>query len=418
MKKSSHQYDLIVIGGGPSGMMMAGRAAECGAHVLLLEKNPELGKKLSITGGGRCNITNAEFNVRAFLDNFPESKEFLFSPFSQFSAKDTFTFFEQKGLDIIVEARKRAFPKTQNAEDVTKTMIAYIKKHHVRVSTNACVTSIKERAGSSYAVKTVVGEEYAAKKIAIATGGRAAPETGSTGDGFRFLKKLGHTIALPNPNIVPLKTDAAWLHALSGLSLSFMRIRFIQDGKTKIKKLGKILFTHFGISGPLVLNSSFEVAKLLTHGPVTAEIDLFPDSEEQELDRRVWRLFEKNKNKLMKNVLPELLPKDLGLAILKLPDIALVNKNVHSVTKEERRMLVKKMKRLAFGITGTLGFDKAVIADGGVSPKEVDFKTMTSKLHPNIYLLGDLLNINRPSGGYSLQLAWTTGWVAGTHAAK
>ena len=417
MKKNTQQYDLIVIGGGAAGMMMAGRAAECGAHVLLLEKNPELGKKLSITGGGRCNITNAEFNVRTFLDNFPESKEFLFSPFSQFSAKDTLSFFEQKGLELVVEARKRAFPKTQRAEDVTKTMVAYIKKHHVRVVTNACVTSIKQRAGDSYGVKTESGEEYVAPKIAIATGGRAAPETGSTGDGFRFLKKLGHTIALPNPNIVPLKTDATWLHALSGLSLSFMRIRFMQDGKTKIKKLGKILFTHFGISGPLVLNSSFEVGKLLTHGPVTAEIDLFPDSEEPDLDRKVLRLFEKNKNKMAKHVFPEFVPKGLGLAILELPDVALADKKVHSVTKEERQMLVKKMKRLTFGVTGTLGFDKAVIADGGVAPEEVDFKTMTSKLHLNIYLLGDVLNINRPSGGYSLQLAWTTGWVAGTHAA-
>ncbi|MCR4306546.1 MAG: aminoacetone oxidase family FAD-binding enzyme, partial [Candidatus Yonathbacteria bacterium] len=413
MKTTNQTYDLIVIGGGPSGMMAAGRAAELGARVLLLEKNRHLGEKLKITGGGRCNITNAEFNVRTFLENFPQSKEFLFSPFSKFSAKDTFTFFEEKGLPLVVEARKRAFPASQKAFDVFLTMEKYIRVHRVKVEKSARVSSLKKKDGKIVSVKLSDGKEYSARYFALATGGTAAPETGSTGDGFKMLSKLGHIIAKPNPNIVPLKTSAKWVHSLSGTTLSFMTIRFKQNGKTKIKKTGKILFTHFGVSGPLILNSSYEVRKLLKEGPVEASIDLFPDTEENDLDRRVQNLFEKNKNKKLKNMFSELLPKALAEEIVALPELGLSQRTINSITREERKKLVKKMKDLTFPITGTLGFDKAIIADGGVILEEVDLKNMTSKLYPNLYLLGDTLSINRPSGGFSLQMCWTTGFVAG-----
>ncbi len=419
MKLDHSTYDLIVIGGGPSGMMCGGRAAELGARVLLLEKNKKLGKKLSLTGGGRCNITNAEFNVRAFLANFPEAKEFLFSPFSKFSAKDTFTFFENHGLPLVIEARKRAFPNTQKAPDVTRVMEKYVKNNRVEIKANTRVSYLKKMRDGNFEVKTKKGDAFIARNIAIATGNLAAPETGSTDDGFNLLKSLGHTAKNPSPNIVPLATDATWVHRLSGVTLSFMTIRFKLDGKIKLKKTGKILFTHFGVSGPLVLNSSFEVIKLLKAGQVEATIDMFPDTEENELDRRVWRLFEQNKNKKMKNVLPEMMDKAVAAEILVMQDInptgvSLSEKPVNEVTKEERKKLVKKMKNLAFPIIGTLGFDKAVIADGGVMLEEVNFKNMTSRIHPNLYLLGDILNINRPSGGFSLQLCWTTGFVAGT----
>lgn len=411
-------FDLIVIGGGPAGMMCAGRAAELGSRVLLLEKNKELGKKLSMTGGGRCNITNAEFDTRAFLVNFPEAKNFLYSPFSKFSVQDTFDFFEKKGLPLVIEARKRAFPKTQKATDVTAVMANYIKKNNVELKLGTKVISLVKNKDGNFDIETKSGETFTGKKIALASG--------IGGEGAVVLEKLGHTVKEPNPNLVPLTTDAKWVHTLSGVSLSFMTIRFKQNDpstngrreKTALKKTGKILFTHFGISGPLILNSSFEVKKLLEKGMVIASIDLFPDTEENELDRRVVKLFDRNKNKLLKNILPEMVNKSLAEQILNLPDIDLTEKEANAVTKEERKKLIKKMKDLSFPITGTLGFEKAIIADGGVALTEVNFTNMTSKLHPNLYLLGDVLDINRPSGGFSLQLCWTTGWVAGSDILK
>jgi len=416
MKKTEKQkeYDLIVIGGGPSGMIMAGRAGELGASVLVLEKNKNLGKKLKITGGGRCNITNAEFDIREFLKNFPESKEFLFSPFSKFSAKDTFAFFESKKLPLVIEARKRAFPESQKAEDVFKVLEKYIRSNKGEIKTDTQVVKINKNGDKIISVETKRGEKFFAKNFAIATGGVAAPTTGSTGDGFKWLKKLGHSIKNPNPNIVPLTTNDKWIHRLSGVTLSFMTIRFYQEGKSKLKKTGKILFTHFGVSGPLILNSAFEVKKLLDKGKVVASIDMFPDTEENALDKRILKLFEKNPNKELKNILPEFLQKNLSKEILNLPDIKLTERKANSLSKEERKKLVKKLKNLQFEITGTLGMDKAVIADGGIVLEEVNFKNMTSKNFSNLYLLGDILNINRPSGGFSLQLCWTTGWVAGS----
>jgi len=414
MGRDKLKYDLIVIGAGPAGMMMAGRAVDFGARVLILEKKRHFGRKLLLTGGGRCNITNAEFNTRLFLENFPESKKFLYSPFSKFSVQDTFDFFEKRNLPLIIEARKRVFPKTQKSEDVLRVLEKFVKRNRVEVKTGVRAVSLSKKGNKIISVKTSKDEEFFGDNFAIATGGLAVPETGSTGDGFKILEKIGHTIIQASPSIVPLTTDEKWVHSLSGLTLSFMEIRFIQDGKTKFKKVGKILFTHFGISGPLILNSAHKVIEMLKNGKVEASIDMFPDTKEDELDRRILNLFDKNKNKIAKNVLPEILPVSFSDVILFLPDINLFGREVNSITKDERKKLVKKIKNLSFEITGTLGFDKAVMADGGLALDEVDFKNMTSKLYPNLYLLGDILNINRPSGGYSLQLCWTTGWVAGT----
>lgn len=415
---SEDVYDIIVIGGGPSGMMAAGRAGELGARVLLLEKNDRLGKKLSITGGRRCNITNAEYDNHLFLDSFPESKQFLFSPFSQFNVESTFEFFEGRGLPLIVEERKRAFPKSQKAEDVCATLKKYVEESgNVTVKLSVTVESFvlidKELKG----VHTSVGE-FRGSKIIVATGGLAAPETGSTGEGLSMLAQIGHKVDDPDPNLAPLRTSSKWVHQLSGVTLDDMTLRFMQNGKTAHKARGRLLFTHFGISGPLVINSAHKVKTLLKQGSLTASVDLFPDHDLGSLDTFFIELFEQQKKKTLKNVLKEVLQKKLSESVLNRQDLRIGDLPVHEISREQRKLLVRTLKDLNFPITGTMGFEWSIVADGGVEPKEVDFRSMTSRLFPNLYLIGDTLNINRPSGGFSLQLCWTTGWVAGTHAAQ
>jgi len=408
---NNDMYDLIVIGGGASGLMAAGVAAERGASVLVLEKNSQLGKKLKITGGGRCNIYNAESDVKKLLDFYGDAKKYLHSPFSQFAADESKEFFHTIGLPTVVQARNRAFPYTEKAYDVFKVLEQYCKKHNVEFRTNTPVTKINQDNGKIDVVVSKKERFYASNYI-LATGGHAAPETGSTGDGFKFLEGLGHTIHKPSPNIVPLTTDAQFIHRLAGTSLSFMKIRFIQNNKTQIRKTGKVLLTHFGISGPLILNSAREVTDLMQGGLVTASIDLFPDTELNDVDRRIWRIFEQHKNKKVKNVIKDLVPKNLGLELLGIMKNNIAEIDINEVSKEARKELAYLCKNIEFPITGTLGWDKAVIADGGISLDEVDFKTMQSKKFSNLYVLGDILHINRPSGGFSLQLCWTTAWVA------
>lgn len=404
------QFDVIVIGGGASGMMAAGRLGELGKRVLLVEKNEELGRKLSITGGKRCNITNAEFDVRAFLENFPEAKEFLYSPFSVFSSKDTFTFFEGLDLPLKVEALKRAFPQSGRAKDVTATLARYMADHTVKVllKTNASALNVKD--GRVVSVATP-NRKYEAPIFVLATGGVASPETGSTGDGFRYLKEMGHTVIPPSPAIVPLTTSAKWVHRLSGITLP-VKIKFTQRDEVKIRRAGSILFTHYGISGPMILNAAHEVSELRRRSAVEAVIDLYPSGDHHELTQRLLAMAALYPNRLLKNTLTELYPARLAETILAFPELDLASRKNNALTKDERKKLVDTLKSLRFPITGTRGFEDAVIADGGVDLREVDTKTMRSKKFDNLYLLGDVLNINRPSGGYSLQLCWTSAWVA------
>jgi len=413
-KKQNEYYDVAVIGGGPAGMMTAAIAAENGLKVILLEKNDSLGNKLRITGGGRCNITNATFDYKKFLEKFPEAKKFLYSPFSKFSVKDTFEFFEKNGLELVTEARNRVFPKSQKAIDVVKTLIKKIRKNKVEVLTRAEVVDLRRTGDGSNKIEALLlkdGRRIFAKNFVIATGGVASPKTGSTGDGFRWLKKLGLKVKKPNPNIVPLKTDSKIFHSISGTAWNNAGVKFLLNGKTKIKKTGRILFTHFGLSAPLILNSAYEVKKLLAQGRVEVVLDLFPDLDEAKLDKKILKLFEENKNKILKNVLPELLQKKLSEAVLTYSKLGIANKKVNEITKDERKNLVRILKNIRMTITGTLGMERAVIADGGLELDEVDTKTMKVKGWDNLYVVGDVLNINRPSGGYSLQLCWTTGFV-------
>ena len=408
-------FDVIVIGGGASGMMASGTSASLGKKVLLLEKNKNLGEKLKITGGGRCNITNAEFNDRIFAKNYGLAEQFLYSPLSQFSVKQTFEFFESKNLPLVVQARKRAFPKTEKALDVFKVMDNYIKKGGVVVKTNSPVSKILKEKSKIIGVQ--VGKNiYTANSYILATGGMSHPETGSTGDGFDYLRELGHKVKAPTPTIVPLAVEDAWIKSMPGVSLSFMKITFYLDGVKKFNKKGKILFTHFGLSGPLILNSSSLVADMLYDGLVTAKIDAYPDTNERELENKIIKVFDENKNKMLKNIFDQIVPAGTAPAILSLLTKTKGDTKVHSVSREARKELVFILKNLPVSITGLMGFDRAVVADGGVDLTEVDTRTMKSKIIENLFITGDLLHINRPSGGYSLQICWTTGFVAGQNA--
>lgn len=393
-------------------MMAAGRAAERGQRVLLLEKNRQLGDKLKITGGGRCNITNAEDDSAALLGHYGAAKDFLYSPFSQFGVQDTFTFFESRGLPLVIEARKRAFPATQKAEDVFLVLEKYLNKSNVTIKTGERVTEILRENKKITGVKTN-HNQYQAKSVILATGGLSHPETGATGDGFQWLKNLGHKVAEPSPDIVPLAVKERWVKDLSGVSLSFMKISFFLDGVKQFSKTGKVLFTHFGLSGPLIINSAAKIKPLLKAGIVTAKIDTYPDTDLGALEKNIIKTFDKNKNRDFKNIVGELTAQGLDKAILSLLPTIAGDKKVHSITKDERRKIVELLKALPLTITNLMGFDRAVVSDGGVTLTEIDTRTMRSKLYDNLYITGDLLNINRPSGGFSLQLCWTTGFVAG-----
>ncbi len=409
------KYDVIVVGGGASGMMAAGTAAARGKKVLILEKNPVLGQKLDITGGGRCNVTNAEYDIRALLPHYGKAEPFLYSAFAQFGVQDTFTFFESRGLPLVVQARKRAFPHTERAPDVCNVMKKYVKD--CTILNNKSVQKVLTENGIIKGLQ--VGKEvYTATSYILSTGGMSHPETGSTGDGLGWLAGIGHTVKASTPTIVPLATKEAWSKLLSGTSLSFMKITFFADGKKIFTKTGKILFTHFGLSGPLILNSAGKVAELFEGGTkVTATIDAYPDTDLGALEDKVIKALDTNKNKMLKNVLADIVPPGMAPGIQSLLGTVInFEIKVHSLSREDRKKIIHTLKALPLTITNLMGYDRAVVADGGVTLEEIDTKTMRSKLYPNLYVTGDLLHINRRSGGYPLQLCWTTGFVAGSNA--
>lgn len=412
-------WDVAVIGGGAAGMMAAGQAAHAGARTVLIEKNPKLGKKLLITGGGRCNITNAEPDERAFLSAFnsrgKSADQFLFSPFSRHGVTDSISFFNAHGLETKVEARNRVFPITDSAQSVWDVLYSYMVEGGVRIVAGSPVTKVMSESNRIAYVQLTNDQRIYAKSFIFATGGLSRPDTGSTGDGFEWLRELGHTVAKPDPSLVPLTLKDSWTSSLAGVSLPNITLSLIEDGKRTVKQSGGMVFTHQGISGPATLNLSRDVGERLPYGPVTLNLDLLPKETRETLDARLREAIAAESNRKIRNVLSSLIPGALVSVVLSAANVE-EDTPANSVTREQRIALGAVIKGIPLSVKGRLGFEKAIIASGGVQLTEIDTRTMRSRIINNLYVVGDLLNIDRPSGGYSLQLCWTTATVAALDA--
>ncbi|MFA7208818.1 MAG: NAD(P)/FAD-dependent oxidoreductase [Parcubacteria group bacterium] len=441
MKSKIEKFDIAVIGGGPAGMMAAGRAAGLGARVALLEKNSSLGRKLLITGKGRCNLTQAEFDDKEIIKKFGKNGKFLFSALDAFGPEEVIRFFEDRTVPVKIERGGRVFPKSDRAQDVLRALEKYLEKNNVEIIYDAQVAGFDvapiASGGKIASVKLaekgyVSAEKQAmmparriyADKFIICTGGKSYPATGSTGDGYQWAKDLGHKIIPPAPALVPIKTKETWVKDVQGLSLKNVTVNLLQNNKKPAYRTGKqdsrfgeMMFAHFGLTGPIVLDLSKKAGELMAQGEVAISIDLKPALDLDQLDARLQRDFKENSNKDFINYLPELLPQKIIASIVNLSGID-PRKKINLVTKEERKRLAGLLKDLRLTADGTTGYNQAIVTSGGVDTREVDSKTMRSRIVGNLFLAGEILDLDGPTGGYNLQMCWSTGYAAGTYAAK
>jgi predicted Rossmann fold flavoprotein len=408
-------FDVAIIGGGPGGMMSAIRASDLGAKVILLEKNKKLGRKLLLTGNGRCNITNATFDLKNLVSSYGKKGKFLFPLFTRFGPKDVVDFFEKEKLKIKIERGKRVFPKSNKAESVLKVFLKVLKRNGVVVLCNSKVHRLSLKNNKIRKIVLDNKKEIFAKNYIIATGGFAYPMTGSTGDGIRWSKTVGHKVEKEHPVLVPLKIKEPWVKELQGLGLKNIEIEVV-SGKKKIKRFGELLFTHYGVTGPIILDISKEVGGMLKE-EVKIFLDLKPRLDYKKLDERLQRDFQKYSNKLFKNGLDDLLPKKMILIVIKMTNID-ENKKINEITRDERKTLLNLLKRMEMTVDDLMGFDLAITSCGGVSLDEIDNKTMRSKKISNLFFAGEIIDIDGPTGGFNLQLCWSTGYVAGESAIK
>ena len=406
-------YDVITVGGGPAGMMASAAAAEGGARVLLLEPMERLGKKLNITGKGRCNVTN-DCPVEELLRNVPRNGRFLYSAFSRFDSADVRAFFEVRGVPLKTERGNRVFPVSDRAFDISGALEKYLRELGVDI--------VRDRAEAllfrDQVLSGVQGERerYEAGRVILATGGVSYPRTGSTGDGYRLAKSAGHTVQAPRGSLVPLCGSEALCAALQGLSLRNVTLRAYENDKRIFEELGEMLFTHFGVSGPLVLSASAHMRRF-GERRYRLEIDLKPGLDEQKLDKRLLADFAKRPNSDLINALDELLPKKLIGPLVERSGVD-PRRKVHDITREQRRQLAVLLKALPVEITGPRPVEEAIVTSGGVTVGEVAPSTMGSKVCPGLYFAGEVLDVDAYTGGFNLQIAWSTGHLAGSAAAE
>ncbi len=401
---------IVVIGGGPAGMMAAGRAGELGAEVLLLEKNNALGIKLLITGKGRCNLTNNSYEPRDLVQQFVRGS-FLFSSLYRFGVEDTINFFESRGLKTKIERGNRIFPLSDRSQDVLNLLQQYLVDNQVKIKTKAEVKKVIKRDNKIEKIILENGEEVKGDIYIIATGGKSYPATGSSGEAFEWLRALGHKVVKPRPALVPIILQESFISDLEGLSLKNVEITVFKDNKKIDSRFGEALFTDKGMSGPIILDMSREIGENLP-GDLELKIDFKPALSFEELDKRVQNDFSENNNKLFRNSLDKLLPKKLIPIIIELSGID-SEKKVNLVTREERKKLIHLLKEFTCQIKDLESFKRAIITAGGVDLGEVDPRTCQSKLIENLYLVGEVLDLDGPTGGYNLQVCWSTGYVAG-----
>jgi flavoprotein, HI0933 family len=404
---------VFVVGGGAAGMLAAIVAARNGHKVVLLEKNEKLGKKLFITGKGRCNITNA-CETEDFFNNIVTNPKFLYGAYYTFSNFDTMEFFEQIGLPIKTERGNRVFPNSDKSSDVIAVLKRELERQSVMIRYHSEVTEIlsKDHCFTGLRIKNSK-EEFLGDAVIVATGGLSYASTGSTGDGYQFAKGMGHSITDLNPSLVPLHTKETFVKDLMGLSLKNIEITVTAGEKQIYRDFGELLFTHFGVSGPVILSSSsYIVPYMKKQLPIKLSIDLKPALTTEQLDARILRDFDEFKNKQFKNSLDHLLPNKLIDVIIRLSLID-SEKKVNSITKEERLRLVNLLKNFPLHITKLSDYNQAVITKGGISVKEINPSTMESKLIKNVYFVGEVLDLDALTGGFNLQIAWSTAYLAG-----
>jgi predicted Rossmann fold flavoprotein len=407
--------DVVVIGGGASGLMAAGRAAECGASVLLLEKMDRLGLKLGITGKGRCNLTNLG-DITTFLKNYAPDGKFLRNVYGRFFNRELLVFFEERGVPLEVERGQRVFPASNRALDVVSALLKYSQQGRVTIIKEAAVEGIESEGGAVRGVRQS-GQFHPARAVILATGGASYPQTGSTGDGYRLAERLGHTVAPIRPYLVPLVAGEPWVVELQGLALKNVRATLYQGGKPDQTEFGELLFTHFGLSGPIILTLSGRAVELLARGPVEIVLNLKPGLDERQVDLRLQREFQDHSRQQVKSILKSLLPMNLIPFFLRQAG-ADGGKPGHQVSAGERKQLGKTLRAWPIAIQGHRPLAEAIITAGGISLKEVDPRTLESKRIRNLYFCGEVLDIQGMTGGFNLQAAFSTGWVAGGSAAE